>query len=208
MTTMTEVRLPEALQGLIDARLDTIDRMLLGRLPRGERMAIVGQVEEQLHEMLGEHQGEDWSREDILEILGRLDPPEAYLPESGETGMPSTPMPASRPIARAGTIPARRSEGTRQARLGGVLGIIALVLALLAPPILWGFCLVMNSEMPLIVGGGMDVVAVMVLATIGLIQSIRHRAAGGWAIAGLTLNIVSMVAILMLGFSFALLLVG
>ena len=38
--TVAPVRLPESLQALIDARLDTVDRMLLGRVPRPDRMAI------------------------------------------------------------------------------------------------------------------------------------------------------------------------
>ena len=45
MATITSVRIPESLQTLIDSRLDTIDRMLLGRLPRSERLEITREVE-------------------------------------------------------------------------------------------------------------------------------------------------------------------
>ena len=45
MTATRSVQVPELLQTLIDSRLDTIDRMLLGRLPRTERLEIVREVE-------------------------------------------------------------------------------------------------------------------------------------------------------------------
>ena len=44
MATITSVRVPDTLQTLIDSRLDTIDRMLVGRLPRSERLEIVREV--------------------------------------------------------------------------------------------------------------------------------------------------------------------
>jgi hypothetical protein len=40
MTTMTTaVTLTESAKALVDSRLDTIDRMLLGRVPRADRLA-------------------------------------------------------------------------------------------------------------------------------------------------------------------------
>ena len=45
MTVTASIHVSESLQTLIDCRLDTIDRMLLGRLPRSERMEIVREVE-------------------------------------------------------------------------------------------------------------------------------------------------------------------
>src|SRR3954470_8508165 len=88
MSTITSVRVPESLQALIDSRLDTIDRMLLGRLPRGERLEVVREVESQVFELLQERGGDEPTREDVLAVLARLDPPEAYLPEEGETERP------------------------------------------------------------------------------------------------------------------------
>ena len=84
MVATTQVT--ESLQTLIDSRLDTIDRMLLGRLPRSERLEVVREVEGQIHELLGERGSDDLTREDVLAVLARLDPPEAYLPE-GESGV-------------------------------------------------------------------------------------------------------------------------
>ena len=41
-------RISDSVQTLIDSRLDTIDRMLLGRLSRQDRLAIVREVESQI----------------------------------------------------------------------------------------------------------------------------------------------------------------
>ena len=78
--TMTMVELSEPLQAMIDTRLDTIDRILFGRMPRADRIAIVREVESQIHELLQEQSQHEPDREDILAVLVRLDPPEAYLP--------------------------------------------------------------------------------------------------------------------------------
>src|SRR3954451_12809710 len=84
MSTIASVRVPESLQTLIDSRLDTIDRMLLGRLPRAERLEVVREVESQIFELLQERCSDEPTREDVLAVLARLDPPEAYLPEELE----------------------------------------------------------------------------------------------------------------------------
>jgi hypothetical protein len=54
----TQVRLSESVQALIDARLDTIDRMLLGRVSRADRLDIVRDVETQIFELLQGRDGE------------------------------------------------------------------------------------------------------------------------------------------------------
>ena len=112
MTTITSVQVPELLQALIDSRLDTIDRMLLGRLPRAERLEMVREVESQIFELLQERCSDEPTREDVLAVLARLDPPEAYLPEELEREAASHPRPRS--VARApGSVPGpagRRSQ--------------------------------------------------------------------------------------------------
>src|SRR6516225_3753958 len=102
MSTITTVRVPETLQPLIDSRLDTIDRMLLGRLPRSERLEVVREVEGQIQELLGERGSDDLTREDVLAVLARLDPPEAYLPEGEAEYRPAAAprMPFSVPVVR------------------------------------------------------------------------------------------------------------
>src|SRR4051812_8571371 len=52
--TVASIRLTESLQTLIDARLDTVDRMLLGRVPRADRLAIARDLEAQIFDLLQE----------------------------------------------------------------------------------------------------------------------------------------------------------
>ena len=99
--SVATTELSRSTQHLIDSRLDTIDRMLLGRVSRQERLEIVREVEAQIFEQLHERGADELSREDVLAVLGRLDPPEAYLPE--EAG-------------EAGPVPARISVGPRAGR--------------------------------------------------------------------------------------------
>ena len=129
MTTITSVQVPELLQALIDSRLDTIDRMLLGRLPRSERLEIVREVESQIFELLQERCSDEPTREDVLAVLGRLDPPEAYLPEELEREPGARPRPL---VSRVG--PARpgfnrpAEHDRRTALASGILGIASIVL--------------------------------------------------------------------------------
>jgi len=79
--TIDELKRP--LQNLIDNRLDAIDRILVeADVPRAERGNILSDIEGQIFEMLraavGEHEP---TRRDVLDVLAKLDPPEAYAPE-------------------------------------------------------------------------------------------------------------------------------
>jgi hypothetical protein len=47
--TVAAAQISESVQSLIDSRLDTIDRMLLGRRSWQERLAIVTEVESRIH---------------------------------------------------------------------------------------------------------------------------------------------------------------
>jgi hypothetical protein len=85
MTVTASIHVSESLQTLIDCRLDTIDRILLGRLPRSERVEIAREVESQIFELLGERNSDELTREDVLAVLARLDPPEAYLPDEARS---------------------------------------------------------------------------------------------------------------------------
>ena len=86
--TVATTQLSESLQVLVDARLDTIDRMLLGRVPRADRLAIVRDLETQIFELLQERDRDagELGRDDVLAVLSSLDPPEAYLPEETDEG--------------------------------------------------------------------------------------------------------------------------
>ena len=68
-------------QHLIDVRLDSLDRILMDSgVSRSERSEIVQAVEDQIFEML-DQQGENVTRESIIQLLRQLDPPEAYCNE-------------------------------------------------------------------------------------------------------------------------------
>ena len=77
---MTTTDLTPELRALVDARLDAIDAALRHvQMPYFERSHIVGEVEAQIFELLGRREGTP-AREDVLQVLASLDPPEAYIP--------------------------------------------------------------------------------------------------------------------------------
>src|SRR5271166_6591919 len=130
MTAIASIHVSESLQALIDCRLDTIDRMLLGRLPRSERVEIVREVESQIFELLGERNSDELTREDVLAVLGRLDPPEAYLPDEA----------SGDPLPRRGTAIALPRQPLRErnpwtGRVSGILGITMFVMLLMLYPL-------------------------------------------------------------------------
>ena len=105
--------LSRSTQHLIDSRLDTIDRMLLGRVSRQERLEIVREVEAQIFEQLHERGAEEPTREDVLAVLARLDPPEAYLPEeAGDYG----PVPSRRSLGPPESCPKANAGPTGNGR--------------------------------------------------------------------------------------------
>src|SRR6516165_12298038 len=120
MTTASLIQVSESIQALIDCRLDTIDRILMGRLPRAERVNIVREVESQIFELLGQRHNDELDREDVLTVLRRLDPPEAYLPD--ESG--------SEPSPRRGVTSTRAGELGRgsNAWIGMASGIIGFIM--------------------------------------------------------------------------------
>ena len=181
MTTDPETMLSEALQSLVDARLDTIDRMLLGRVDRQDRLAIVREVESQILEQLRGLDAGTLDRDDVLAVLARLDPPEAYLP--GDDSPSAGPRTAFRPPARR-VAPAK----SRLAFAGGVLGIIAAVTCALCIPLGEFF----GSRF--IIFGSMAVGALASLLAIVFTSMAKLR--GPWAITGLILGIVSMMVFL------------
>src|SRR5260221_8529977 len=70
------------LQAIVDNRLDAIDQNLLrAGLPRHQRRSVVEEVENQILEMLSRLEVEELTRADVLAVLAKLDPPEAYVPE-------------------------------------------------------------------------------------------------------------------------------
>ena len=64
---------------LVDCRLDLLDRLLVGAVPRAERMATVARVEAQIQELLAAFPTSDPTDEEVLQVLSRTDSPEAVL---------------------------------------------------------------------------------------------------------------------------------
>lgn len=179
------VRISESLQILIDSRLDTIDRMLLGRLSRQDRLAIVREVESQIHELIQASDTDQLTREDVLAVLARLDPPEAYLPDATE----------GEPVSVHRTIPdsAQRPVVTGDLRFGrasGILGVVAIALLLLLP-VSYLIAIAFGSELVLFVLGGGTLVLVLVAAAVGLVLGILARKSGAWAVVGIVTSVLA-----------------
>lgn len=184
--TVTTAYLSESLQALIDARLDTIDRMLLGRVPRSDRLAIVREVEGQIHDLLAERGADEPDRDGVLAVLARLDPPEAYLPEEGPGGPAVVRMPARAGVAR----PAAKPDVSGVARASGILGLVAMALFFLAPLMIL-FTELLGSEILFYVGafGFAPLSFVTGLLAVALAAFARLR--GAWAVVGLVTGIVA-----------------
>ncbi len=186
--TVAEVQLSESVQTLIDSRLDTIDRMLLGRLSRQDRLAIVREVESQIFELIQEREHEELGRDDVLAVLARLDPPEAYLPDATES-VPMRPRTAFAP--RAPELVHTGRSGV--AKASGILGLLALVLVLLDPV---GFMLAeftRSVTVMLILCGGMSVIA-SICSIVGLVLGAYARKSGVWAVVGMVTNILALMS--------------
>ena len=191
--TMTTGRLPRALQKLVDARLDTIDRMLLGRLPRADRLAVTRDVEGQIFDLLGERPGNELDREDVLIVLSRLDPPEAYIPEEG--GYEATAVllqSAAIGAARRTAEPAASPGERRRATVVGIVGLLLLGLVVLWP-VTYAFAMlgVISGSALFILFGLSGVMTVASVPT--LVLSILWRRGGGWAAVGIVAGAVGLV---------------
>lgn len=179
-------RLPRHLQRLIDARLDTIDRMLLGRLPRADRLAVAREVEGQVYDLLGERPGHELDREDVLAVLAQLDPPEAYLPEEGGYEATAVLLP-SRVVGRAQP----QARDSRPATVVGILGLVLLGLVMLVPlTFLMGEMGLGDLAEPLLIAESF----LMVLAGVPIfILSIVWRRGGGWAVVGMVAGTIGVI---------------
>jgi hypothetical protein len=198
MTTITTVQVPELLQALIDSRLDTIDRMLLGRLPRSERLEIVREVESQIFELLQERGSDEPTREDILAVLGRLDPPEAYLPEELDRDPATRPRPlAGRPVS----VPHRTSTSgkprLKAALISGILGIASIVILLLIFPLVIGLANITSLGMLVLVPWYLLTLAAFGGGIIAVSLAVHSRFQSFWAMTGLVTGIIALLGSLL-----------
>ena len=75
------VTLSPCLQYLVDSRLDSVERALLGaNVSRAERREITQSVEDQILELLSRQGETEPTRDGVLTVLAMIDPPEAYIP--------------------------------------------------------------------------------------------------------------------------------
>ena len=192
--TMNPTALDDHAQSLIDARLDTIERMLLGQVPRADRLAIVRDVESQIHDLLAERNADDTDRDAVIAALGRLDPPEAYLPdEAGDSPRQARPPGEYRP-AQPLRVVARLADPAKQAttgRVGGIVGIMAWVFLLLAATT-FAMAYREQGNIFFLVTLGLLLV-VNVLGILSMILSAVARLRGPWSVAGLILGITSTI---------------
>ena len=190
--TVGTASLSRSLQALIDARLDTIDRMLLGWTPRQERLSIVREVESQIFELLHERDPEELSREDVLAVLARIDPPEAYLPEDDEepaAGRATTVRPPS---------DSRRLAASKRspARVSGILGLAAVVGVLLLP-LAFVVAEVSESEAVALLLLGGDVMITLIASLLAIVLGVIGRRCGAWAIVGMVAGGFSLLVSLL-----------
>jgi hypothetical protein len=186
--TVTTVRLADSLQTLVDARLDTIDRMLVGRVPRADRLAIVGEVEAQIVDMLQRHDPGEPTREDVLAILGRLIPPEAFLPEHGAGEAGSGERRATGRPGQSRTAP----DPARVARTSGLLGISSLALFALVP-LPYFAAAMLGSEVALLFGILGLVGLMLVCGILATALGISFHRAGPWALVGVVTGSFSIL---------------
>jgi len=190
--TGTMVQLPHTLATLVESRLDTIDRMLVGRVPRQDRLAIAREVESQIYDLLEASGHDDHTRESVLAVLARLDPPEAYLPDEAAREPASTGLSVS-PRYRVTPQPEPRNRHT--GRASGILGLISIVLLLLTPlPYLVG--LLLQSEIVILFGWGVEIVGVLATGIAGIVLGICGRFQGAWAVFGVVACASCLVAML------------
>lgn len=191
--TMNPTGLDDHAQSLIDARLDTIERMLLGQVPRADRLAIVRDVEAQIHDLLAERNPDDTDRDAVIAALARLDPPEAYLPEEGVA--PTRSAAASRrpnvqPAPSAVDRPAGHLAAPGLGLVSGIVGIMSLFLMAL-------------MLMTLIIAMGHSIGAwaylhialrllTSVTSVVAITLAVVNRLRGAWSVTGLATGFLAL----------------
>ena len=189
MTTALAPTLAPALQALVDLRLDTIDRLLLNHLPRQDRVNIVSEVEAQIFELLGEQGGEEPTRDDVLAVLARLDPPEAYVPE--DAASLERPRTQREPTRASRNPQSPRREG-HAGKTGGILGLVSLSFVLIVPAI-YTVGLMLESWEIALFGLLLAGSAMLVTGILGLIFSIYAGLRSPWSVTGVITSAVSLL---------------
>ncbi len=192
MSTIDMTVISGSLQTLVDARLDAIDRALLGRVSRQERLNVVGEVEGRIHELLHDRcgPGVEPSRDDVLAVFARLDPPEAYLCEGDDHEEPRAARSPSRPPAPASAWSV--SDPGRFARYSGMLGLASLGVGLLMP-LAYGLVFVTGNELPVLIGVPCIGLFMMLGGLASLFLAISSRLSNAWAVVGAAAGVLSCI---------------
>jgi hypothetical protein len=186
MTTIAASPLTDALQTLVDARLDTIDRMLLGRVNRQDRLAIVREVESQIFDLLQGRDGDTIDRDDVLAVLARLDPPEAYLADDDSI---TRSRPPRTPASSRAPLPTGQAQTSPLNLASGVLGMVAMGTVTLF--MLFEVGLDLGKLGPYMMYGSVGLG--LVTSLLAIIFAARGRLRGAWAISGLVNGLLAFV---------------
>lgn len=180
---------------LIDARLDAIERALMASgMTRADRSQIVSAIEDQIVEMLNQQGSDDPTREDVLQVLARIDPPEAYLEFSalGASDMVAVAEPGGQrrpaPVARQEL--AARSAETKSA----AMGIIGLVLSCLLCAVSVGWWMFGYLGLGLLIVNTLAAIICNVLAFIQVTSGQRRHPGFGPTLAAFCCLAVAPVA--------------
>lgn len=164
---MTRLELDAPLRTLIDGRLDTIERVLLqAEVSRAERVSIVEEVENQIHELLSRRTSGEPTRADVLAVLASLDPPEAYAPEGYRERLVEQHRVENR---RRLPQPSMLAVGSAA---GGVLTLLLLALGFA----LNGF----ESEAGLLLMSPLILLGAGLVTAGGIVSILRIRRSEGW----------------------------
>ncbi|WP_165249748.1 hypothetical protein [Paludisphaera soli] len=180
---------------LIDARLDAIDRALLGRVSRAERLDVVGEVESRIDELLQGRvgSGREASRDDVLAVLSRLDPPEAYLGD--EAVEPHRDPFAGRPTSAPRVVAAERDGTSPIARASAILGGAALA-SFAFLPIGYGVAVGLGSETFLFAVWGLVGLFMLLGGTVAVVLASFGGVERPASLVGLICGILAVVLVL------------
>jgi hypothetical protein len=193
MTIAAPPRISPALQTLIELRLDTLDRTLLGRASRQDRLNIVAEVETQIYELLAERSPDEPTREDVLAVLRQLDPPEAYVAEDAEEYLAHPHSETSRTNPRGARVTAAASPPAASlAKAAGILGMTALSLVLLTP-LVYAVAIAANGGVLFLVLLMLMVGAVFIGGLLALVFGIQSRLREGWAVTGVVTGGIALL---------------
>ncbi|MFN0054524.1 MAG: hypothetical protein ACKV0T_20300 [Planctomycetales bacterium] len=118
---------------LVDQRLDLLDRLLIGLVPRRDRLEMVRRSEERIQELLADLKTPEPTQEQVLEALARLEPPEALMTHPAVTKCDQLASPDVVWIATMfGSQPLKRPI-SRSAKTAFGLSATSITLILISP---------------------------------------------------------------------------